>query len=264
MDDGGGRSELFSEWIAHFQANSERHRAMEAGIEWDARPIVDGPTRRAFVRSFQRFELGESGDGARLLSAAAEAGDPIYTEALGLLVQEEQKHSVLFLRALQHLEALPLESHWTDAAFTQLRHLLGLRTELGLFLIAETVAMGYFRALADRAPDPVIRAVGRRVAEDEQDHIRFQIDRLRVGFRETPAPVRALVGIAWGVVAAGAASVLVVDHGAALRACGVSPRTYWGSAMRNFRAAARSVLVDSYAPLLGPAQRPIPNAPDLS
>ncbi|PPB48849.1 hypothetical protein C4K88_13250 [Arthrobacter pityocampae] len=255
--------ETANKWIAHFQANSDRHRALEAGIEWDVPATIDDKTRRGFVRSFQRFELGESGDGARLLSLAAAAGDPAYTKALELLVQEEQKHSALFLRVLKHLDAAPLESHWTDAAFTRLRRLLGLRTELGLFLIAESVAMEYFRALADRAPDPILRAVGRRVAEDEGNHIRFQIDRLRVGFCETPALARLFVGIGWSVVAAGAATVLVVDHGAALRACGISAPAYWGRATQNFLTAVQSVLVHPHAPLLGPAERPLSDVPDV-
>ncbi|GAB3605356.1 hypothetical protein GCM10027413_07650 [Conyzicola nivalis] len=245
----------FDDWVVHFEANDERHRATEPLIDWKAPASMNSRTRRAFVRSLQRFELGESGDGAHLLDLAETAGDPAYTAALILLVREEQKHSALFGRALERLDAVRLESHWSDAAFTGLRRMLGLRTEIGLFLIAESVAMGYFVALAERAPDPVLRAVGRRIADDERDHIRFQIDRLRVGFRGTPAPVRALVGVVWGVVAAGAATVVVVDHGAALRACDVSPRAYWGRAMRSFRVAARSVLKDPDATLVGPARR---------
>jgi hypothetical protein len=220
------------DWIAHFHANAERHLAPEELIPAGAPSPLDARTRRAFVRSFQRFALGESGD--------------------QLLVQEERKHAALFLRALDHLHAPALPTHWTDAAFTRLRHLIGLRTEISLFLIAETVATGYFTALADHAPDPSLRALGRRIADDERDHVRFQIDRLRTGFRDTPAPLRALIGAAWTVVAAGAATVIVVDHRAALRACGVAPRAYWGRAMRGFGAAARSVLLDPRARLLGP------------
>jgi hypothetical protein len=256
----GRRVESFADWVEHFEANSEHHRSSEALIDWRAESTLNGDARRAFVRSFQRFELGEGGDGARLLSLADAAGDPVYRTALGLLVHEEQKHSDLFLRALRYLDAPTLGSHWSDAAFTRLRRLSGLRTELGLFLIAESVAMGYFLALAERAPDPVLRAVGRRLADDERNHIRFQIDRLRVGFRDTPAPARALVGLAWGVLAAGAAAVLVIDHGAAMRACGVSQRSYWGRAVRSARAAARSVLADPSAPLLGPVLRAEPAA----
>ncbi len=242
-----------ADWIAHFHANADRHLTPEQLIPSGTPSPLDARTRRAFVRSFQRFALGESGDGAHLLRMATAAGDPAYTHALALLVQEEQKHAALFLRALDHLDAPALPAHWTDAAFTRLRHLIGLRTEISLFLIAETVATGYFHALADHAPDPALRALGQRIADDERDHVRFQIDRLRTGFRDTPAPLRALIGGAWAVVAAGAATVIVVDHRAALRACGVAPRAYWREAMHGFGAAARSVLVDARAPLLGPA-----------
>ncbi|WP_317232450.1 ferritin-like domain-containing protein [Clavibacter capsici] len=241
-----------ADWIAHFHANAERHLTPEELIPTGTPSPMDARTRRAFVRSFQRFALGESGDGGHLLRMATAAGDPAYTHALALLVQEEQKHAALFVRALDHLDAPPLPAHWTDAAFTRLRHLIGLRTKISLFLIAETVATGYFHALAEHAPDPALRSLGRRIADDERDHVRFQIDRLRTGFRDTPAPLRALIGAAWTVVAAGAATVIVVDHRAALRACGVAPRAYWRQAMRGFGDAARSVLVDPQAPLVGP------------
>lgn len=245
----------FDLWLAHFRANPTRHREAEATVRWDATPTVSKSERRAFIRSFQRFELGESGDGDRLLAKAAAAGDPIYLAALELLVREEQKHSALFRRGLDHFDAPALSAHWTDAAFTTVRRLFGLRTELGMFLIAETVAMGYFIALAERAPDPVLRGIGRRIAMDERDHIRFQIDRLRIGFRGTSAAVRAAVGLSWGAVAAGAATVVVIDHAAALRACGIRPLAYWGQAMRRFRNAAREVLATPGAPLLGPTER---------
>lgn len=243
---------VFARWLMHFEANPARHQEIEAGVDWSAAPVADEATRRAFVHSFQRFELGESGEGVRLLAKARAAGDPTYLAALTLLVREEQKHSALFGRGLAHLGAPTLASHWTDGAFTTLRRLLGLRTELALFLVAETVAMDYFTALAAHAPDPVLRGIGRRIAADERNHIRFQVDRLRVGFRGTPRPVRALVGLAWTVVAAGAATVLVADHRAALRVCGLSPLRYWRRAMGRFLGAAREVLGDPSAPLLGP------------
>jgi hypothetical protein len=242
----------FDGWVLQFESTPVRHQEQEALIDWRAPLAISARDRRAFVHSFQRFELGEGGEGVRLLALAAEAGDPTYTRALELLVQEEQKHSALFGRGLRHLGAPTLGSHWTDAAFTRLRHLLGLRTEIGLFLVAESIAMGYFIALAERAPDPVLRGIGVRIADDERDHIRFQIDRLRIGFRHTPAPIRMLAALGLGVIAAGAAAVLVIDHRAALRACGLPPLKYWGQAMRNFRVAARLALAKPTPALLGP------------
>lgn len=251
---------IFDRWLEHFNLNRTRHPQLEAKVDWHAPPTIHGRTRRAFVRSFQRFELGESGDGERLLAKASAADDPTYFAALRLLVEEEQKHAALFGRGLDHLHAPRLQSHWSDAVFVRLRRMLGLRTELALFLIAETVAMDYFIALADHAPDPVLRGIGRRIVTDEQDHIRFQIDRLRGGFRRTPRLVRATMGIGWTVIAAGAASVVVIDHSAALRACGLSPVRYWRRAMGQFRRAAEAVLRAPDAEPLGPKDSLIPLA----
>ncbi|MFC8922552.1 ferritin-like domain-containing protein [Cellulosimicrobium sp. NPDC057127] len=249
----GSRPPDFTAWVEHFRANPRAQSAMEQDVDWDARCTLDPVARAAFVRSFRRFELGEDGDGARLLAKARRAGDPVYLEALQLLVAEEQRHSALFRRGLEHLEAPTLDAHWSDAAFTRLRRLLGLRTELALFLVAESVAMGYFTALASRAPDEVLRGIGRRIASDEVHHLRFQVDRLRQGFLRTPRPVRAVVGAVWGVVAVGAATVLVGDHARAFRATGLRPARAWLDAVRTFRANAHLVLDDPSAGMLGPA-----------
>lgn len=244
----------FDEWLAHFRTNPEHQQKLERTIEWDGTAMLDRHTRSAFIRSFQRFELGEDGDGAHLLGKASQENDATYLAALELLVAEEQKHSALFGRGLDYLQGPHLDSHWSQAAFAALRRMLGIRTELALFLVAETVAMGYFTALAQRAPDPVLRGIGRRIATDEQDHIRFQIDRLRQGFHNTPAAGRLVVGLVWETIAAGAALVIVIDHGPALRACGLSRRRYWRQAMRQFRRAVRQVLARSAVAPLGPSR----------
>lgn len=232
----------FAAWVKHFDDNRAVQVAMERDIDWEASCDLPEHVKAAFVKSFQRFELGENGDGARLLAKAEQAGDAIYLDALRKLVVEEQRHSELFRRGLGHLGAPTLAAHWSDAAFTRLRRVLGLRTELALFLVAESVAMGYFTALRSSAPDPVIRGIGRRVESDELHHLRFQIDRLRQGFESTPAPARMVVGSLWAAVAAGAATVLVVDHAGALRACGLRPAAFWLRAMRTFLVSARQVL----------------------
>lgn len=246
------RSAGFVPWLEHFRSNPAYHRLIEAGIDWDAPLTLDPGTIRAFTRSFQRFELGESGEGKRLLAKAALHGDPVYLAALELLVREEQKHSALFGRGLQRLQSPSLDAHWSDGVFTFLRRRLGLRTELGLFLIVESVAMGYFTALAEAAPDPVLRGIGLRIATDERNHIRFQIDRLHRGFARTPRAGKLLLGLTWTAIAAGSTAVLVVDHGPALRACGLSPARYWRDAMGEFGRAARLVLANRAPEPLGP------------
>jgi hypothetical protein len=252
----------FDNWLRHFQTNPDRQRAIEEAADWDSPCTLDQETRHAFIRSFQRFELDEQGDGLHLLDLARKAGDPVYTSALELLVGEEQRHSALFGRGLRHLGATSLPKHWSDAAFTRLRRLLGLRTEIGLFLIVESVALGYFEALATNAPDDVLRAIGTRILTDEVDHVRFQIDRLRQGFASSGLPTRLAVGLAWWVVALGAATVLTIDHGRALRACGLRPSTAWGGALREFRRNALAALAPATSDMLDPTTTSsVPSAP---
>jgi len=210
---------------------------------------------RAVARSLQRFELGEGGDGARLLAKAVQAGDPVYTAALKLFVVEEQKHSALFLRSLEYLSCPPLGAHWSDRAFVALRRALGLRTELMLFLVAESVALEYFRALRDGAPDPVIRLVGARVLMDEEEHVRFQIHRLVDGYRRTPKVVRKFIHAVWWVIACGAAVVVAWDHRGALRVCGLPPRRFLLAALRQFARASSAVMSPTADAVYGPSNR---------
>ncbi|MFB6609098.1 ferritin-like domain-containing protein [Agromyces sp. NPDC056379] len=246
----------FTVWVEYFALNRLRRREIESEIEWHAPCRLPDATRRAFIRSFQRFQLGEGGDGVHLLASAARAGDTAYSDALALLVEEEQEHSRLFARGLEHLDGPTLSSHWSDTAFTGFRRMLGLRTEIALFLIAEATAMEYFRALSASAPDPVLRGIGRRICTDEVEHLRFQVDRLGAGFVGTSAVGRVLLGFVWGVIAAGAATVLALDHRGALLACGLTPATYWGRAMRQFRRSATEALGASGRAIQGPSTRP--------
>lgn len=232
----------FDVWVEYFEANPVRQRRLEQGWDASAPVVLTDRQRDALVHSFQRFELGEGGDGIRLLGKARAEGDPDYTRALELLVAEEQKHSALFGVGLRRMGAPSLRAHWSDFAFTRLRRLLGLRTEIALFLVAEAVSVEYFEALAENAPDPILRGIGERIRTDEREHLRFQIDRLRVGFAGTPRVIRMLVSVSWWTVAVGAATVLCADHAAALRACRRRPIAYWGRALRRFRRLALCAL----------------------
>ena len=251
----------FTPWVRHFERNVQVQGALEAQVDWSVGCALDVRRRHAFVRSFQRFELGESGDGRHLLAKAERAGDAQYTRALALLVAEEQRHAGLFGRGLDHLGGPSLPGHWSDTAFTALRRALGLRTELGLFLVAETVALEYFSALATGAPDPVLRAIGRRLEHDERDHLRFQVDRLAQGYATAPALVRAAVRLVLLGVGVCAAVVLVTDHRAALRACGRHPAGYAWRAVRNLRHQLDLALAGPRPNPLGPSD---PVAPDRS
>lgn len=234
-------SSPFTEWAEYFEKNLERHAHLDATIPWQSTTPLSAVDAAAIARSLQRFELGERGEGTSLRAKARLLDDPVYDATLSLFVSEEQKHSALFGRALERFGVHPLGAHWSDAAFVRLRRLLGLRTEIMLFLIAETVALEYFFAL-ERSDDPVIRGVARRVLTDEVEHIRFQVAQLQLFFAGATTGARMLAAAASWIVAVGAATVIALDHGPALRIGGIGPVRFWGKGLRHFRRALRSAL----------------------
>lgn len=240
-------------WSTYFHENRARQDDLDARIDWESPTPLEPSDAAAIARSLQRFELGESGDGVGLLAKARNLDDPGYDEALVRLVAEEQRHSAMFGRLLTRFDAQRLTAHWSDSVFVVLRRFLGLRTEITLFLVAETVAMEYFAALG-RCPDPVVRGVARRVLTDEVEHIRFQIDQLRVHVAGMPRVVRSAAAAAAWMVAIGATAVVSLDHGAAMRACGLRRRTFWHRALRQVGTALPlAFLLDGGTAALGPS-----------
>jgi hypothetical protein len=209
----------------------------------DPRPLPPGgPLHPAIVRSLQRFQLGESGDGAGLVRLA-ERDDPDYAAAMRLFVAEEQEHARLLAAVLGAVGESLLDGDWSERVFVGLRRALGLRLELVVLTTAEVVALRYYRALRDGGTDPLLVELGRRVLADEQHHVPFHVDRLREGFARTPPAGRRVAALAWWALMAGAALVVAVDHGAALRALGVPPARFFRDVLALFRPVVRESLL---------------------
>ena len=130
-------------------------------------------------------------------------------------------------RILKRMGATLLDSHWSDRVFIALRRLMGLRTELMALLVPEMIAKRYFRALHDGTEDPILRAVFAQICRDEEGHVAFHIDTLHRRLAGQSIPARALTRFAWRCVFRAACVVVMLDHYSVLRACGVSPLTFW-------------------------------------
>lgn len=231
----------FGHWVDHFERNDAVHARVDAAIEFDASCVIPDHVRRPLIDSVRRFQLGESGDGAQLLSKAAAAGDTEYHSAAKLFVAEEQQHAALLLRLLGYLGGQPMSSHFSDAVFVRLRRLIGLRTELMVLTVAEVVALSYYGGLTAMAPDPVVRAVAARIVDDEHAHVRFQQERLRAGFAQSALVSRVLAFSLWWCVAIGATVVVAVDHGPLLTAIGYRRLRFARDVLADFDAVARYV-----------------------
>ncbi|WP_053606946.1 ferritin-like domain-containing protein [Streptomyces sp. MMG1522] len=206
----------YGDWIRDFET-ARRERAGQGDPDWR----TGVPLHPAIRRSVQRFQVGEDGDGAELITKAEAAGDAEYASAVRMFVAEERNHARLLALLLASGGAPTIGSHWSDRIFVTLRRALGLRLELLVLMIAEVVALRYYRALRDGGEDALTREVAGRVLADEERHVPFHCHRLRRALRPLPAPARVLVTSGWRAALAAACLVVAVDHGPALRRLGV-------------------------------------------
>ena len=69
-------------WLQHFEHNRDHRRV----ILWRGGINVTPEMARPFIRSLQRFQVGESGEGRHLRAAANTTGDLDYIKAIDLLL----------------------------------------------------------------------------------------------------------------------------------------------------------------------------------
>ena len=237
-------------WLNYFEENM----ANRAKIPWRKKIHVETHLRAPLIRSLQRFQVGESGDGKHLKMGARTTGDESYAAAINLFIKEEQEHARLMAEILKQLGAELLKSHWSDTAFVLLRRLLGLKHELLILLVPEMIAKRYFRALHDGTEDPVLKAVFAQICRDEDGHLAFHIDTLQKMFSAFSILGRALIKLLWKSVFRAACFVVIVDHCSVLRACGVSPATFWWDCGLIFD----DVAADIFTRAPSPAERRLP------
>jgi hypothetical protein len=218
----------------------ERHARLRAALveHWPA----GGRLSPALIRSIQRFQAGEDGDGRSLIAASTRAGDPDYLAAVRLFVAEEQNHARLLKNVLAYAGAPTIAGHWTDTVFVAVRRALGLRLELMTLMLAEVVALRYYRALRDGTTDALLTDVAGRILADEQRHVPFHVDRLRNGFAGARAPGRTIGAASWWLLMTGASVVVAVDHGPALRELGVPRFRFVADVLGLFRPIVGQVL----------------------
>jgi len=224
-------------WLNYFEHN----RAQRDAIPWEKGIQIEPHLREPLIRSLQKFQIGESGEGRKLRRHATGTGDQTYATAIELFVKEEQEHARLMAEVLKRLDAPLLTSDWTDHCFVLLRHLFGLHQELFILLLPEMIAKRYFRALHDGTRDPVVRAVCAQILRDEDGHVAFHVEYLRRAFAELSFSRRIAVQILWRIAFRATCLVVVLDHRAVLRACGVSLEGFWRDCGKIFDETAAGI-----------------------
>lgn len=237
---------MMQKWLNYFEQNQKNR----SPVPWEKGIHVELQLNVPLIRSLQKFQLGESGEGLTLKRHAMNTGDPVYAAAIDLFIKEEQEHSRLMGKILDELNAPRLESHWSDWCFVTMRRLFGLHQELMVLLLPEMIAKRYFRALHEGAGDAVLRAVFLQIAQDEDGHLAFHTDYLRRAFQKMSFTRRILVLVTWRITFRVTCLVVMLDHLPVLRAVGAKPRRFWDECGEIFDEVATGIF--SPAHLLAP------------
>jgi hypothetical protein len=210
-------------WLKYFEQNRD-HRPP---IPWETGVNVPPAVRKAFVRSLQKFQIGESGEGRHLRKLSAATGDAQYAAATELFIREEQRHAELMAGILRRMNAPLLASDWTDNCFVFMRHLPGLHTELLVVLLPEMIARVYFEALRRGFSNPAMQAVFTQIVRDEEGHLAFHADFLNHVFSTMSFPRRMAVQSLWHAAFRLVCLVVYFDHGPLLRRLAMPARKFW-------------------------------------
>jgi hypothetical protein len=232
------------DWLEYFEWNRVNRRE----IPWDMGVRVEAGLYKPLMRSLQRFQVGESGEGTHLRKQAATIGCATYEKCIDLFIKEEQEHARLMAEVLKGQGVPLLEHHWSDNCFVLMRRLFRLEHELLVLLMPEIIAKRYFRAVQDGTEDPVVRAMCQQILHDEEGHVAFHIDYLSKAFRSYSLLKRAAVMVAWKLVFQAVCVVVIMDHYSLLRAAGAAPGAFWWDCLMLMDEAAASIFgsVPSY------------------
>lgn len=225
------------EWLDYFEWNKTNRRH----IPWHDGVKLEFHLQRPLLRSLQRFQVGESGEGSHLRKQAATTGCAIYRACIDLFIKEEQEHARLMAEVLKSQGTPLLTDHWTDNCFILLRRLFRLEHELLVLLVPEIIAKRYFRAVHDATEDQVVRAMCQQILHDEEGHVAFHVDYLSRAFRSYSLLKRAVLMVAWKVVFQAACIVVILDHRSLLRAARLSPAAFWWDCLMLLDEAGASI-----------------------
>lgn len=225
-------------WPEYFQHNEKTRRE----IPWHLGINIDKKLRGPLIRSLQRFQLSESGDGVHIRRGAAAVGDEEYVTSINCFLKEESIHAETLDRVLKIMDAPLLKSHWSHGCFVFARRFLGFHVELAVILVAEMVAMRYYQILHRGISDPVLNTIFAQMVHDEAKHLEFHYETLHVWLKKRSFITRSILRTGLRTFYQIAFLAVVYDHRELMRVLEVPP----GDFLRECDALFTYVLVQLF------------------
>jgi len=240
--DEADESFLSARWLQYFQDN----KTARGNITIPAGVAVSKTLRLPLIRSLQRFQIGETGEGLHLKRYASKTGDQVYEQCIDLFIKEEQFHARVLADMIAALDSTLLSWHWSSLAFICLRRMLGLKTEIFILLVAEIIGKCFYRLCADKLSDEALSDAFSLIVLDEIGHLEFHCAFLHSQMKTVSTTIRYFVYWSWATIFYAGCIVFIADHQRTLKALGGSPRDFLQQCARTFhRAAARALTVCS-------------------
>ena len=229
-------------WDHYFRHN----RWNPAALCPPRQPSLTSLEKQILSRPLQRFQLGESSDGAGLMlraEAYARAhGVPDLPNAIQSFIREEQRHSVV-LGLFLDSESIPrIDEDWVDRAFRGLRNLAGLELMLTILATAELIAIPFYSAVRDASGSPVLRRIAEQILRDEVHHLEFQADNFALIVRDRGELGRLVTLLAHWVAMTCACLLVVTLHARLLDQARISPLRFWSMALEAHRPIFRRLV----------------------
>jgi hypothetical protein len=228
-------------WCDYFR----RQRDRLLSIPWQCGAGLTAAERDLIAASLPVFQQGEAQEGGHFYRCArdhaAAAGDHDYAEAHRLFMEEEKRHGRDLARFLS-LAGIPVltERSWLTRAFCWCGSRGGLEATLLVILMSEISAEVYYAALRRASGSSVLRRLCAQILRDEQQHVRFQSERLAI-LRHGRRPwLRALSEAVDVLLLAGAGLACWCGHRRLLRAGGLGFLGFCRAAWHRFRIACRA------------------------
>ena len=223
------------DWVDYFRGNGLVAMRVPWHLGTDLRP----EERAAIAHSIRVFQLGESSEGYHLMRYArdwaAHSGDAAYTEAIRMLIAEEQRHSSVLARFMEMNGISKIKRGFSDQVFRRLRNIVGsLEISLGVLVTAEIIAKVYYPALSSATESRLLRAICEQIYQDEVAHVEFQTEQLAHIRAHRRALAIWATAFLHRVLFYGTAVVVGVSHRAVLRRSGLGFLSFFRECRREF------------------------------
>jgi len=226
-------------WLSYFENNRRDKQA----FVWPQYLDIPYTVRVPIIKSLQRFQIGETGDGTHLRKYAKTLNDPTFEQCIDLFIKEENGHALVLARIIELMEGYLITWHWTDYAFVSLRHLMGLKTEIFIILTAEIVGRNFYKACADGLPDQALRTIFSSIVRDEIAHLKFHWSFMHKEMLPYSKLTRQAIYYFWSAVFLTICCVFIFDHREALQVLGKSPRGFLQECLRLYKRGAMRALL---------------------